>query len=171
VVLLSDFYDRVLEGNLAKELVKALLEKSGYLVIPYGYESTLSNLRKRLARRGTKKSRAVRKIRSSPDLLVYDGQRKDLMLVEIKMRKAPTETRVWLYKQRVAEYKEFWNESILVVLIPCGNIFYAQKISELRAKEEYDATTEFEKLEEIFTRVEAEDISHFRAKALQIMER
>jgi hypothetical protein len=104
VVLLSDFYDRVLEGNLAKELVKALLEKSGYLVIPYGYESTLSNLRKRLARRGTKKSRAVRKIRSSPDLLVYDGQRKDLMLVEIKMRKAPTETRVWLYKQRVAEY-------------------------------------------------------------------
>ena len=46
-----------------------MLEKSGYLVLPYGYESTLSGLKRRLKKRGTKKSRTVRRIRYSPDLL------------------------------------------------------------------------------------------------------
>jgi len=34
---LSEFYENVLEGNQIKEIIKVLLEKSGYLVLPYGY--------------------------------------------------------------------------------------------------------------------------------------
>ena len=64
------FYDRVLAGNQIKEVVKILLEKSGYSVLPYGYESTLSGLISKLGVKYTKKSRTVRRIKSSPDLLV-----------------------------------------------------------------------------------------------------
>jgi hypothetical protein len=51
----DEFFENVLEGNQIKELIKVMLEKAGYLVLPYGYESTLSDLRKRLVKKGTKK--------------------------------------------------------------------------------------------------------------------
>jgi len=102
---------------------------------------------------------------------VYDEERKDLMLVEVKMRRTPKKTSVKYL--RIANYREFWNDSILIVVIPEGNVFYAQKISELEIKqsEEYDGTTDFEKLEHIFKRVKTEDISHFKIEALQIMKK
>jgi len=170
-IILNGFYDNVLEGNQAKELIKVLLEKSGYLVLPYGYENTLSGLISKLGVRDTKKSRTVRRIKSSPDLLVYDEKKKDLMLVEVKMRKAPEETRIFLEPQRIVNYKEFWNDSILVIVIPCGDEFYAQRVCELEIKEEYNALLDFEKFQNIFTEVKDDDISHFKAKALQIMRK
>jgi len=168
---LSGFYDNVLEGNQAKELVRVLLEKSGYLVLPYGYENTLSGLMSKLGVRDTKKSRTVRRIKSSPDLLVYDEKKKDLMLVEVKMRKAPEETRIFLESQRIANYKEFWNDSILVIVIPCRDVFYAQRVGELEIKDEYNALLDFEKFQSIFTEAKEEDISHFKTKALQILRK
>ena len=166
---MSKFYDDMLKGNQVKELVKVLLEKSGYTVLPYGYESTLSDIKKKLGVKGTKNSRTVRRIRSSPDLLVYDGERKDIMLIEVRMRRAPKETSVKYLK--IEWCKEFWDDSIVVVVVPSGNVFYAQKVSELEIKQAYNATKDFEKFEDVFTRVKAEDILDFRAKALQIMEK
>jgi len=167
----SEFYDNVLEGNQIKEIVKVLLEKSGYLVLPYGYESTLSGLINKLGVKDTKKTRTVRRIKSSPDLLVFDDKRKDLMLVEVKMRKAPAETRIFLSSNKIANYKEFWNDSILVIVVPCGSVFYAQRIGELEGKDEYNALLDFEKFENVFTGVKEEDLSHFKARALQIMKK
>jgi hypothetical protein len=149
--------------------VKVLLEKSGYLVLPYGYESTLSGLISHLGVKDTKKSRTVRRIKSSPDLLVFDKRRKDLMLVEVKMRNAPEEKRILLYSNRMADYKEFWNDSVLAIVVPCGDVFYAQTMGELEIKEEYNALLDFERFERIFPEVKEEDISHFRTKALEIM--
>jgi len=169
-IMKKEFFDQVLEGNQIKEVIKVMLEKSGYLVLPYGYESTLSGLRRRLGEKGTKKTRTVRRIRASPDLLVYDDEKKDLMLVEVKMRNARKETDILIYPHFIANYKEFWNDSLLVVVVPCGNIFYTQCVGELEVKSEYDATREFEKFEDVFTRVKKEDISHFKTKALQIMK-
>jgi hypothetical protein len=167
----TGFFDNVLEGNQMKEVVKVLLEKAGYLVLPYGYESMLSGLRRRLGEKGTKKSRTVRRIRASPDLLVYDDERKDLMLVEVKMRKAKKETKILIYGRMISNYKEFWNDSILVVVVPCGDILYAQRVGELEVKEEYNAKLEFEKFQDVFVRVRPEDLSHYKTRALQIMTR
>ena len=166
---MAKFYEDLLKGNQVKELVKVLLEKSGYSVFPYGYESTFTDIKNKLREKGTKNSRTVRRLRTSPDLLVYDGKRKDAMLVEVKMRRTPKETSVKYL--RIANYKEFWDDSILIVVVPVGNVFYAQKVSELEIKQEYDATRDFEKFEDVFTRVKVEDVSKFRAKALQIMEK
>ena len=166
---MSKFYDDMLKGNQVKDLVKVLLEKSGYSVLPYGYESTLADMKKKLRDKDARNSRTVRRIRTSPDLLVYDEKRKDAMLVEVKMRRAPKETSVKYL--RMANYKEFWNDSILVVLVPSGNVFYAQKVSELEIKQTYNARKDFERFEDIFTRVNTTDLDNFRAKALQIMKK
>lgn len=128
-----------------------------------------SDIRKKLRDKNAKKSRTVRRIRTSPDLLVYDEDRKDVMLVEVKMRNTPEETSIKYL--RITNYKEFWNDSILIVVIPKANVFYAQKISELEIKKEYNANTDFEKIEDVFTRVQAQDVSHFKDQALRIMRK
>lgn len=167
--MLSKFYDDMLKGNQVKELVKVLLERSGYSVFPYGYESTLADVKKKLNVRDARNSRTARRIRSTPDLLVYDEKRKDVTLVEVRMRRAPKETSIKYLK--IAWCKEFWDDTIVVVVVPGGNVFYAQKVSELEFKQTYDATTDFERFEDVFTRVKAEVLSHFRGQALQIMEK
>jgi hypothetical protein len=168
---LSKFHDDLIEGGAIKELIKVLLEKSGYTVYPYGYESTFSDVRRKLTEKETKNSRTVRRIRSSPDFLVYDEIKKDLMLVEVKMRRAPKENKILIYGEKIAGYKEFWNDSILVIVVPCSKVFYAQGVSELEVRQEYDATTDFQRLEDIFTRVKEEDVVHFREKALKSLEK
>jgi len=135
-------------------MVKLLLEKSGYTVYPYGYESTFSHVKSKLTKK-TKNSRTVRRIRASPDLLIYDEQRNDLMLVEVKMRmQVPPKIK----PRSIENYKEFWNDSILVIVVPKDNVFYAQKISELETRQEYYRLADFERFQDIFTRVSTEDI-------------
>lgn len=163
----SEFYDALLKGNIYKDIVKLLLEKSGYTVYPYGYESTFSHVRSQLTR-NTRNSRTVRRIRSSPDLLIFDEQRNDLMLVEVKMR---TQVPPRIKPRQIENYKEFWSDSILVVVVPKDNVFYGQKVSELETRKEYYRIADFEKLQDIFTRVSAEDFSHFKDMALQNMEK
>jgi len=172
---LYNYYDNLLEGNQAKDLVKLLLENAGYKVYPYGYESTFSDIKNKLREKGSGDSKTAHRIRSSPDLLVYDGKTKDVMLVEVKMRRQRNETSVTIYKgeklKRIENYREFWNDSILVIVIPFGAVFYAQKISKLETKESYNVTIDFKAIEDIFTRIKAKDMRYFRAKAYRIMEK
>jgi hypothetical protein len=160
------FYDNILEGNAYKEIIKVILEKSGYAVYLYGYESTFSGVKSKLTKE-TRDSKTVRRIRSSPDLLVYDDQKNDLMLVEVKKRgTCPPK----ISPRMIENIKEFWNDSILVVVVPEGNIFYAQRISDLETKPVYYRLSDFEKFQDIFTRVREEDLLHYKDMALQNMK-
>lgn len=78
---MTDFHDNLIRGGHIKELVKTLLEKSGYSVFPHGYESTYSQIKKWLSEPAAKSSPTARRLRSSPDIIVYDEQRRDVMLV------------------------------------------------------------------------------------------
>ena len=156
-----DFHDSILKGGTAKELIKVLLEKSGYIVYPYGYECTFSGLRKKLFR-NTKNSRTVRRIRSSPDLLVYDKNNKDVHLVEIKMR---SNIKAYINQPQMESYREFWNDSLIVLIVPTGNVFYAQKISELEIKQNYYPENDFLKIQELFLRINYDDVLYYGGKA------
>jgi hypothetical protein len=161
-----------LKGNLGMAIVKAMLEKSGYTVSHYGYEITLLDAK---SKRTYKKSSSTtgRRIRSSPDLLVYDD--KDIMmLVEVKTR-TPSQWmgagEIWLRKYEISPLKDFWSDSILAIIVPEGNVFYAKRISELEIKQsEHYSLKEFEKFQDIFTKVSPEDISHFKDVASQIFQ-
>lgn len=93
------------------------------------------------------------------------------MFVEVKMRRAPKETSVKIYSDLIECYKEFWKDAILVIAIPCGQVFYAQRFGELEIKEVYDAETDFERFEDIFTEVKTADLEAYREKAIRAMEK
>jgi hypothetical protein len=163
---LSDFHDTLFKGNIFKELVKVLLEKSDYLVIPYGYENPFSNLKKKLSSRNAHDSPTALRIRSSPDLLIYDEQYGDVRLVEVKMS-SYTSPR---FKSTLIEtYKQFWNDAVLVMVLPFENVFYAQEIAKLGIKEQYDPRTDFRRIQEIFGRISDDDLKNYGTVACNLI--
>ena len=70
----------------------------------------------------------------------------------------------------IRNIKEFWNDSVPVVIVPEGNVFYARRISELEIQEnDHYQLSNFERFQNIFRRVQAEDISYYREIALRNM--
>jgi hypothetical protein len=162
----SDFHDALLKGNIFKEIVKVLFEKSEYLVIPYGYENPFANIRKGLSQKSMRDSITARRIRSSPDLLVYDEKTEEIRLVEVKMSSYPSPR---FKKERIETYKEFWNDAVLVMVLPFENVFYAQDIANLGIKREYDPRTDFLKIQEMFNRISPDDINCYGKVACNII--
>jgi Holliday junction resolvase len=162
--------DNFLKGSLGIEIVKAMLEKSGYTVCHYGYEYTMLDA---LSKRTFKKSSSTtgRRIRSSPDLLVYDDK-EVIMLVEVKTRTTSRWTRsgkVRINSDELEHLKDFWNDSILAIVIPEG--IYAQRISELEIQQDgYQRLSDFKEFKDVFNRVKSEDISHYEEIATEIFE-
>jgi len=171
-VRIPDFYDNLLDGYYFKEIVRTILDISGYMVFPYGFESVFSYIKIQLHKGDTKDAPIARKIRSSPDLLVYDQQEKDIKLVEVKSRNWDVETDVVI--QKVDSYKRYWEGSILTVIVPHGHWFYAQYVDEIEAKESprsYNLRDEFQKFENIFPKVHTDTLYRFKSNIADKMGR
>lgn len=136
-----------LKGGIIKEVVKSLLQRYGYEVFPYGYETTFSILKNMLTEKDVRTSPSVRRMKSQPDLVVFDKKRKNLIFVEVKMR---TSFPVTIKPNAIQGYKEFWNDCILVLVVPDENVFYAQRMSDLQIREKYDPVTDFCGIREFF---------------------
>ena len=161
------FYDDLLQGYYLKEIVRIVLDKSGYIVFPYGYESAFSYIKIQLHKRDVKDSPAVRKIRSSTDLLVYSPDQKDIALVEVKSRNWDN-VKVEL---SLDTYFKYWSESTVVVIAPAGHWFYAQHVENLNKKKEYDLSQDFETFEEIFDGVETDYLYRFKERIAEHLNR
>jgi hypothetical protein len=159
---LSYFHLGLFKGNVFKELITALFEESHYTVIPYGYENPYSNIKKRLAKES---SATALRIRSSPDLLIYDDETGDVKLVEVKMSSYET-PRI----PRIDQYKKCWEDAIIVLIVPFGNVFYAQKIENLGIKGYYHLASDFYPIQDIFPKVDSEALSEYKKIALKMIE-
>jgi hypothetical protein len=171
-IRIPDFYDNLLDGYYFKEIVRTVLDISGYMVFPYGFESAFSYIKIQLHKGDTKDTPVARKIRSSPDLLVYDQDEKDIKLVEVKSRNWDVETDIEI--QKIDWYKKYWEGSILTLIIPHGHWFYAQYVDKLEAKEapkSYNLRDEFEKFESIFPKVHTDTLYRFKSNIAEKMGR
>ena len=162
---MSDFHYTLFKGNVFKELVKVLFEKSGYTVIPYGYENPFSNVKNRLNKKLEDSSRTARRIRHSPDLLIYDEQTEDVRLVEVKMSSYSTPQ-----IRRIKQYQEFWGDAILVMVLPFENVFYAQEISCLGIKDKYDPASDFERIQDVFAKIDLHSLKKYGNVATKLIE-
>jgi hypothetical protein len=155
-----------LKGGIIKEVVKSLLQRYGYEVYPYGYETTFSALKSKLADEGVRTSPSVRRMKSTPDLVVFDKKRKNLMFVEVKMR---TSLPVAINSHVVKGYQDFWNECILVLVVPDENVFYAQRVSDLQLKEKYNPDTDFCEIREFFPDIDEYEFLDYRNQTRDLL--
>jgi len=142
-----DFDDNLMFGYFFKDIIVLLLDKCGYEVYPYGYESFFPNLKRKLCNQPFEEQDSAKRIRSTPDLLVKHADEQRVDLVEIKSRTARGKRGIEI--NEIKQYRKFWPESILVLVIPSGNYFYAQHISKLDTKSSY-TPQDFRSFEEIF---------------------
>lgn len=157
--------DNYLKGYFGKDLVKSLLETSGYTVCHYGYEDTLLDAMSKCTSK-TSNSVTGRRIRKSPDLLVYDDQ--NIMLAEVKTRLTLPPR---IKPSEIEMLKEFWKDAIVVLLVPDENVFYAQRIDEIELPHGfYLSLADFRKLKDVFTNVSDEHISHYKEIAFPLFQ-
>lgn len=156
-----DFYDNLLFGYFFKDIVTVLLDKCGYEVYPFGYESFFPTLKRQLY--DSLPSEVAGRIRCTPDLLIRNQREQRVELVEVKSRSAAGQ---WgLQIEQIDLYRKFWPESMLILIIPSGNYFYAQHVQKLEHKERY-SLEDFCPLEEIFPLVK-ELSEDFRRKTVR----
>ncbi len=115
------FSQSLIIGAAAKEILRSLLEASGYNVYPFGYESSLSSLKMHIWDNQVNDSNAVQRVRSMPDYVVSSD--KNLRLVEVKFRKKSDHnghSGVFLKNGDLNRYRQYWGESSeQVVLLKC----------------------------------------------------
>ncbi|MFQ5873065.1 MAG: hypothetical protein ACE5JL_04600 [Dehalococcoidia bacterium] len=162
------FYRNLLTARFFEGMVGAILELSGYEVYPYGYETLLPALRTRFSKR--RPSPTEERLRSTPDLLVSDPEAQDgdanTKLVEVKFRNWDSPEDVKL--SGISWYQRYWPDAILVLIIPGGDFFYAQAVSELDAHQKtFDLTTEFRPLSELFRKIHPEIATIFREDVMR----
>jgi len=119
-----------LKGRIGQSVVETYLLESGYEVYPYGYENYFANIT-----RFVKKDQSditTTKIRSAPDLLVYDRKNNERFLLQIKTTGVKDESAYWIKKDDLDNYINYWAEAILVVYsIRTGKI-YCLKIADIK---------------------------------------
>jgi len=147
-----------------------ILEESGYEVYPYGYESFLTPLKIKFEKDEIRSTRTARKIRSTPDLLVYDGESETVELLEVKSTRWDRTDGVLI--NALPRYKKHWNESTLTMILPAGHFFYAQSVSDLESKtEDFDMNKEFMWFEELFTKVKLKTLCSYKKQIIDFWGR
>ena len=104
-------YDYQLKGKIMEDIVSVMLQESGYMVLPYGYEKTFPSLCKKLDKK-LYPSTTLDRLSNSPDFLVYDDS--DVTkLVEVKSHIQKGE-KFWIKNIKNQEYNKFWSDAILM---------------------------------------------------------
>ena len=130
-------YYRVI-GNIAKEIVIGLLEESGYFVYPYGFESAFSDIKFRFHEKRLENTPSVKRLRSQPDILVYDPDNNVVSFVEVKFRNPKYKNSIGLDLRQIQWYKEYWNDSLLILVVPYETFFYCQFVDTLSLERSND---------------------------------
>jgi len=134
-------------GAAAKEILRSLLESAEYDVYPFGYESTLSVLKRRFGDRSLNEDPVSQRIRSMPDFLVADRERKEPpQLIEVKFRRVQGNAtpRIVLRNWDLTRYTKHWPETVLVLISPFRDHFFAQHVKNLQPEGDSFGTTGFE---------------------------
>jgi len=143
-----DFYDHLLFGYIFKTIIMELLDRCGYEVCPFGYESTLPHLKKQL--HGINPTDTATKLRFTPDLIVRDPNEGKVNLVEVKARSANGSRGIRI--DEISYYLNFWPESIVVLVVPSKPYFYARPVRDFPSQGPYSLDN-FYLFEELFLRL------------------
>ena len=173
------FLLRNLQHSIAIALATTMFETFGYEVRPNGYENT--NPEWTQSMKGTDPNMSVIRIRSKPDLFVYDKSANSLYEVEIKTTMQSSSQ--WDYpKPPLNKLAYFYSSAILLVYFQREHRFLVQKVSAIQwstipvvskdnGREYYrlDAAATFREPNELFDRIEFSEYIAFIEQAKSVL--
>lgn len=86
---INSFRFNIIKGQIGLEFVKGLLEDSKYQTYSFGYEKSIIQLRNDIGNNNIKvpDTESNNRMRSMPDLIVYDNEKHETSFVEVKYLK------------------------------------------------------------------------------------
>lgn len=153
-----------LQGYIFKEMIRSILEESDYRVMPFGWETFLSNLKRDMA---NKKSEASYKVRVAPDLIVHDS---DIFeLVEVKATKEDFLIPQAFYLAKKS--KNYWPEAIFAIVRPFKHWFYAERFEKIDFEKKKDEFfDQFKPFEEMFPKANVDTLYMYKQIANKIFQ-
>ena len=128
----NGFALNLLKGSIGQAIVKTFLLEFGYEVYPYGYENNYANITRYL--RKDCSDTTTTKIRAMPDLIAFDRDNSQCLLLQIKTTSTKDHAKYWIRKDDLDTYIESWPEALLLVYcIPTTNI-YCCRIADFKDK-------------------------------------
>jgi len=137
--------ERILIGEIFKSLVAVIFEEAGYEVYPYSRESLSGSLKGQVTR--VTDAATGERVRSTPDLLVFDRSENRTYLAEIKHRKFLDPE----LPAKVDVYRRHWPDSILVFVMKDRPHFLAQVVEKIPSGELN--AEDFERLDQLFSKI------------------
>jgi hypothetical protein len=118
-----------LKGNIGKAVVETYFTHFGYEIYPFGYENHYANVTRFIKRDPLKDTMA--KIRAMPDLLVFDREKEESSLVEIKASNCKKELGYWIEEDRFDCYRKNWQDAVLVIYLISSGEVICKRISDI----------------------------------------
>jgi len=128
IVTKREFYIDLLQGRIAQVIIESILRKFSYEVFPYGYESYLTSIIKELSKPNT--DEMVEKIRSSPDLIIYEPEHRRAFLLEIKSF-GGSGNKYSIRKEVYDKYLHHWPNALLTILSTKSKEIYVQSFESI----------------------------------------
>jgi len=126
----NNFPLNYLMGSIGQAVIATYLREFRYEIYPFGYENNYANIFR--YKKTDYSDDTSMKIRSMPDLLVYDRDNDIRFLLQIKTTKWKDPSCYWIKKTDFDCYQCFWPEALLIVYcIPTANI-YCCKIRDIK---------------------------------------
>lgn len=119
-----------LMGSIGQAVVETHLRSFGYEVYPYIYEKNRSGVNDSEGRGYS--GIATPKIKSMPDLRIYDRESNESFLLHIKTIFGTDETGYWINKNRFDNYKLYWPNAFLAIYFISNATIRCCKIDNIR---------------------------------------
>jgi hypothetical protein len=98
---------------------------------------------------------------------VCNRDTQEVKLVEVKMSSYPHPR---LNRNQLENYKEFWDDAILVMVLPFKKVFYSKRMHDIGVKDSYDPDTDFCEIQTMFPKVNEADIKEFGSLASKLIK-
>ena len=170
---MSWHYGNLLTEKIMQALVDVMLQESDYLVLPFGYKQLHPILCQQWDI-GVNNTASSTRLINSPDILVFNKKNRATKIVKIKshIHELP---KYWVTNKSIQKFNEFWNDCILIEIIPKGEVFYAEYIAILAKQNEPEDKNEvrirenFRPLNELFE-LDSLLFKKYKDKALSIID-
>lgn len=130
---MKNFRFNLMKGKVAESIVQNIFEEVGYQVFSYGHENTLGYMKNELHKYNNH-NETLKKIRFTPDFVVFNPKTEDTKLVEIKYCNSNNMKIISDFEP----YQKYWNDCYILVVSPyTDNVYYIKKASEIQVYNEF----------------------------------
>ena len=117
------------KGKIAQAIVETIFIEFGFEVFPFGYESYFTSIIRSLSGNKSVSSAALR-LRSMPDLMIFNPGTKSTFLIEVKSTKVK-DGEYLLGAISAERYTKFWAESFLAIVSAGSQQIFTARVSDL----------------------------------------